>query len=50
MTPRFILRKVTSVRNVDDVKYLMRGGQAFVGHFRDFMGRPEAKKTPTHTA
>lgn len=36
MTPRFIVRKVVSVRNVDDLKFFWRAGKAVMGHLFDF--------------
>ena len=36
MTPKFILRKITSVRSYDDVKFLFRAGGKVIGHLLDF--------------
>ena len=36
ITPRFLIRKVLSVRTADDVKYLMRGVKYMWGHLTDF--------------
>ncbi len=36
ITPRFILNKITSIRSVDDVKFLWRAGWKVMGHLMDF--------------
>ncbi len=37
LTPRYILRKLASVRNFDDVSYyFIRGGKYILGHLKDF--------------
>lgn len=36
MTPRFIARKVISIRNADDLKFFWRAGKAVFGHLLDF--------------
>ncbi len=36
MSPKFIMRKIFSVRDLDDVKFLLRGGKQLVGHLLDF--------------
>ena len=36
MTPKFILRKILSVRNWDDIKFLWRAGWKLMGHLTDF--------------
>lgn len=37
LTPRYILRKLLTIRNRDDVNYfLIRGGKYILGHLRDF--------------
>ncbi len=36
MTPNFILKKILSVRNWEDVKFLFRAGQKLTGHLMDF--------------
>ncbi len=36
MTPRFVLRQVMNVRNMEDLSYLLRGGKAVLGHILDF--------------
>jgi anaerobic magnesium-protoporphyrin IX monomethyl ester cyclase len=36
ITPRFILKKIASVRNKKDLAFLIRAGKKVVGHFRDF--------------
>jgi len=36
MTPKFILRKITSIKNIDDLKFFWRAGKALLGHLIDF--------------
>jgi len=36
MTPSFILRKITSLRSLEDLKFLGRSGKALFGHLVDF--------------
>lgn len=36
LTPKFILRKILSVRSFDDVKYLLYAGKKLFGHLLDF--------------
>ncbi len=37
ITPRFLFRKVISIRNIDDLKFFQRAAKAVLGHLRDFM-------------
>ncbi len=37
VTPRFILRKIISIRSWDDIKFLARGAKYVLAHLRDFM-------------
>ncbi len=39
MTPRYVFRKLVSVRTTDDLKFLARGARLLVGHLTDFSGR-----------
>ena len=39
LTPRFVLKKLRSVRRWDDVKFLWRAGLRVIGHLVDFAGR-----------
>ncbi len=39
LTPRFVVRKLISVRTTDDLKFLARGARLLVGHLTDFSGR-----------
>ena len=39
MTPRYVLRKLVTVRNRDDLKFLRRGARLLLGHLTDFSGR-----------
>jgi uncharacterized membrane-anchored protein YitT (DUF2179 family) len=36
ITPKFIFKKITSIRNFEDVKFLLRAGKKVLGHFLDF--------------
>lgn len=36
MTPRFVWRKIISVRNFDDIKFLFRAARKVLGHLLDF--------------
>ncbi|MBI4227395.1 MAG: B12-binding domain-containing radical SAM protein [Candidatus Omnitrophica bacterium] len=39
VTPRFLVRKLISVRSRDDLKFLARGARLLWGHLTDFSGR-----------
>jgi radical SAM superfamily enzyme YgiQ (UPF0313 family) len=39
MTPKFLLRKMISVRSLDDFKFLLRSAKAVFGHLTDFSSR-----------
>ena len=36
MTPKFLARKIVSIRNTDDLKFFWRAGKAVLGHLMDF--------------
>jgi len=36
LTPKFLIRKIASVRSVDDLKFFWRAGKKLMGHLRDF--------------
>lgn len=36
ITPKFIIRKILSIRNFDDIKFLWRAGMKLIGHLLDF--------------
>jgi len=36
ITPRFIIRKITSVRELEDLRFFWRAGKAVLGHLADF--------------
>jgi len=36
LTPRFIWKKLTSIRSADDLFFLLRAGKKFLGHLLDF--------------
>lgn len=38
ITPAFILRKILSIRNFEDLKFLTKAGKALFGHLIDFKG------------
>jgi hypothetical protein len=35
-TPQYVLRKLTSIRCVNDLKFITRGVKAVFGHLKDF--------------
>lgn len=36
LTPKYILRKVSEIRTIDDIKFLVMAGWRFLGHLMDF--------------
>jgi len=36
MTPKFVIKKILSIRKVDDLKFLARAGKKVLGHLIDF--------------
>ncbi len=36
LSPRFIMRKLLSIRNIDDLSFLFRAGGKLIGHLADF--------------
>ena len=44
MTPKFILRKVASVRSWSDVKFLFRAGGKVLGHLMDFSPKKHVER------
>lgn len=38
-SPQFIMRKIFSVRNIDDLRFLWRAGKKLTGHLTDFKAR-----------
>ncbi len=36
LSPKYILRRIASVRGISDLKFIWRGGVAVLGHLRDF--------------
>ncbi|KKR45377.1 MAG: hypothetical protein UT82_C0030G0011, partial [Parcubacteria group bacterium GW2011_GWB1_40_14] len=36
LSPKFMLRKITEIRNLDDIKFLFMAGWRFLGHMMDF--------------
>jgi radical SAM superfamily enzyme YgiQ (UPF0313 family) len=45
LTPRFILRKLLSVRNIDDIKFLFMAGMRVIGHLTDFSRKQPQRET-----
>ncbi len=43
-TPRYAIRKVISVRSLDDLKFLWRGVKAVFGHLKDFSAKRRDSK------
>ncbi|MCX6000370.1 MAG: radical SAM protein, partial [Chloroflexi bacterium] len=39
LSPKYILRRLTSVRSPNDLQFIWRGGEAVLGHLRDFSAR-----------
>ncbi|MBE9528143.1 MAG: B12-binding domain-containing radical SAM protein [Proteobacteria bacterium] len=39
LTPRFIARKLFSIRDIDDIKFLWKAGTKVLGHLSDFKGK-----------
>ena len=39
LTPRFLARKLISIRSLNDIKYLLRAGVKVAGHLADFSKR-----------
>lgn len=39
ISPKFIFRKIVSIRNLDDIKFLWRAGMKLIGHLLDFSSR-----------
>lgn len=36
LTPRYVLRKISTIRSREDLQYILRGFKAVIGHIRDF--------------
>jgi len=36
MTPKFVIKKIISIRNWNDIKFLWRAGWKVLGHLSDF--------------
>ena len=36
LSPKFMMRKITEIRNLDDIKFLFMAGRRFLGHMMDF--------------
>jgi len=39
LTPQYMLKHLTKIRNKDDIVYTLRGVKAVLGHLKDFGGR-----------
>lgn len=44
LQPGFILRYLKNIRSFNDLKYLLRGGRAVIGHLRDFKRKVNEKR------
>lgn len=47
MTPKFVMRKIFGVRNLDDVKFLFRAAGKVLGHLLDFSPKKKEDKNCT---
>jgi radical SAM superfamily enzyme YgiQ (UPF0313 family) len=45
LTPRFVLRKLLSIRNLDDIKFLFMAAGRVIGHLTDFSKKQPARET-----
>ncbi|MFX0211839.1 MAG: B12-binding domain-containing radical SAM protein [Candidatus Hodarchaeota archaeon] len=36
LTPKYVLRKISTIRSQEDLRYILRGFKAVIGHIRDF--------------
>lgn len=43
MTPGYMIRKLLSIRNMDDLKFIKRGVEAVTGHLTDFSGKKKCE-------
>ena len=43
LSPRFLIRKASSIRSREDLRYLLRAGRKLMGHLRDFAS-PSARE------
>ena len=41
LNPSFIVKKILSIRNIDDIKFIFRAGKKVMGHFMDFDKKTE---------
>lgn len=46
LSPRFVARKLLSVRSVDDARFLLNAGRAVLGHLRDFAAN-DRRRSPS---
>lgn len=44
VTPKFIMRKILSVRSLDDIKFLFRAAGKVIGHLTDFSSKNKTEK------
>ncbi|GMR04832.1 MAG: hopanoid biosynthesis associated radical SAM protein HpnJ [Thermodesulfobacteriota bacterium] len=47
LSPRFVLRKVLNVRNIDDIRFLFMAGRKLMGHLSDFRGEKKGSHEKT---
>ncbi len=39
LTPKYVFQRLKNIRNLDDLKFNLKGGRAVVGHLKDFFRR-----------
>jgi len=45
LTPRFILRKILSIRSLDDIRFFFMAGMRVIGHLTDFSKKQPVRET-----
>ncbi len=43
LTPGYVLRRLLSIRNMDDLRFIKRGVKSVTGHLTDFSGKKECE-------
>jgi radical SAM superfamily enzyme YgiQ (UPF0313 family) len=43
VSPKYIMRKLTQIRTMDDIRFIARGAKSVVGHLMDFSARRDAQ-------
>ena len=36
LTPKYIVRRITNIRGIEDIQFILRGAKKVIGHIRDF--------------